>query len=170
MRHNNRRMAARARVYTVPYQRLLYDPQSGERENIVSSAPRLGTRCKCDYTVMNPRAGIALMRPLRLAVSSITGVYARFHDSRINSHAEPGSLARFLDTDDNLPIKTLEFRDSEKIVLEAFSGSLFTKRSIRDNLPRKSESSSAGGRFRHKVPPTTQLTAPGISTGRGQIA
>ena len=122
MRHNNRRMAARARVYTVPYQRLLYDPQSGERENIVSSAPRLGTRCKCDYTVMNPRAGIALMRPLRLAVSSITGVYARFHDSRINSHAEPGSLARFLDTDDNLPIKTLEFRDSEKSASEPSAG------------------------------------------------
>lgn len=71
---------------------------------------------------MNPRAGIALMRPLRLAVSSITGVYARFHDSRINSHAEPGSLARFLDTDDNLPIKTLEFRDSEKSASEPSAG------------------------------------------------
>lgn len=61
------------------------------------------------YAGLYAREGLYASKPPDFA-----GVYAESRDLRITSHAEPGSLVRLRCTADKLPIKTLEFRDSEK--------------------------------------------------------
>lgn len=119
------------------------------------------------YAGLYAREGLYASKPPDFA-----GVYAESRDSRITSHAEPGSLVRLRCTADKLLIKTLEFRDSEKSASGPPAG-VYSPNAIshiHDTLPRESGSSPAGRQFRHKVPRPVHLVPISASRTTARIA